>query len=43
MAGFLSRAAKIAVRVQETSGKLLKNFLPALDADEEIAVRDSLR
>jgi len=36
---FLARAADIAVRIQGTSGKLLKNFLPALAEDEEAAVR----
>ena len=36
IAGFLLRAIAIAKRIQGSVGKQLKDFLPALDADEEI-------
>jgi len=32
----LDRGLKIAIRIQEKSGKLLKNFILALPDDEEI-------
>jgi len=39
IADFLERAAKLAVKVQNSAGKMLKNFVPALETDEEVAVR----
>jgi glycine hydroxymethyltransferase len=36
ISGFLLRAIAIAKRIQGSVGKQLKDFLPALDADEEI-------
>ena len=36
ISGFLLRAITIAKRIQGSVGKQLKDFLPALDADEEI-------
>jgi len=36
VAEFLDRGLKIAIRIQEKSGKLLKNFILALPDDEEI-------
>ena len=39
VADFLDRAVKIALRIQSTSGKLLKDFTAALDSDAELAVR----
>ncbi len=36
IAGFLIRAIAIAKRIQSSAGKQLKDFLPALEADEEI-------
>jgi len=36
LAEFLDRTVKIALRIQEKAGKLIKNFFPALENDEEI-------
>eukprot|EP01087_Luapelamoeba_hula_P011388 TRINITY_DN3088_c0_g1_i2.p1 TRINITY_DN3088_c0_g1~~TRINITY_DN3088_c0_g1_i2.p1 ORF type:complete len:382 (+),score=62.40 TRINITY_DN3088_c0_g1_i2:323-1468(+) len=36
VAQFLDRAIKIAVKVQQSSGKLLKDFLPAVEASEDL-------
>ena len=36
IAAFLLRGIEISKRIQGTVGKLLKDFLPALDEDEEI-------
>ena len=33
---FLDRAVKIALRIQSQVGKMLKNFIPALDNDQEL-------
>jgi len=41
LADFLDRTIKIALKIQEKSGKLMKNFLPALDGDEDIKVLKS--
>ena len=38
IADFLIRGVEIAKRVQSKAGKQLKDFLPALDDDEEIKV-----
>jgi len=36
IAKFLDRGAKIALKIQEKHGKLLKNFVAQLDGDEDI-------
>jgi hypothetical protein len=36
IAGFLLRAVAIAKRIQNSAGKQLKDFLPALENDDEI-------
>jgi glycine hydroxymethyltransferase len=36
IADFIDRAIKVCVRVQEKSGKNLKDFMPVLESDEEI-------
>jgi len=36
LAEFLDRTIKIALKVQEKAGKLIKNFFPALEAEEDL-------
>ena len=43
VAEFLDRGCQIALRIQEKSGKMLKDFVIALEADEEVAaLRDEV-
>jgi glycine hydroxymethyltransferase len=37
IAGFLDRVVQICLRIQQDAGKMLKVFVPALDADAELA------
>jgi glycine hydroxymethyltransferase len=39
VAEFLDTAAKISLRIQSTSGKMLKDFVAAIASDPEVAVR----
>jgi glycine hydroxymethyltransferase len=40
VAEFLDTAVKICLRIQSTSGKMLKDFVAALATDPEVAVRE---
>ena len=41
VAEFLDRVVKICLEVQQSAGKLLTKFLPALEQNEELKVRGS--
>jgi glycine hydroxymethyltransferase len=44
VAEFLDRGCQIAIKIQETVGKLLKDFVPALEASEELkALKEEVR